>query len=263
MRYVAGRHHGVTRSRVRGSVVFAVESRHYVLYSVGTDRRNGCGGCENGRTVLRGGEGVGVAESREMMRAGCVTEVHRDSGEWVFVDVGFSCDKASCGLLLGEGEPRAITFGQLAHDVAEVTSRPGRPLNLLIEAPLSVAFTVDGNPTGRKVERRGSETRYWYVGLGCGVLVPAMYLLRRVVAGKPVREVRLFEGFASFKTKGAVSSHTQDVVRLREVVWQPEDHPGAIVGPHELLLDPDDVLLCAFKVAGMDFGIPPVVMVNA
>ena len=194
-----------------------------------------------------------------MIRAGCVSEVHRESGEWIFVDVGFSRDDASCALLVAEGEPTAITFAELIVRVLDLPSRQDSPLNLLIEAPLSVAFTADGNPTGRSVERRGSETRYWYVGLGCGVLVPAMYLLRRVVAKGPRREIRLFEGFASFKPKGVASSHVQDVLRLREVVWHPVEHPGAIVAPHQLSLDPDDQLFCAFKVAGMDFGVAPVV----
>jgi hypothetical protein len=191
-----------------------------------------------------------------------MSEVHQDSGEWIFVDIGFSRDAASCGLLLGEGKPTEISFGQLLARVAEAAVRQGPALNLLIEAPLSVAFTSDGNPTGRSVERRGAQTRYWYVGLGCGVLVPAMYLLRKLVAKGPRREIRLFEGFASFKPKEAASSHVQDVRRLRDVIWNPEDHPGAVVPLHELLLDPEDVLFCAFKVAGMDFGVPPVVRID-
>jgi len=197
-----------------------------------------------------------------MIRAGHVREVTRTAGEWVFVDVGFARDARSCGLLVGEGDACEVTFAEVVRRVSEVASGQGRPMHLLIEAPLSVAFTAAGNPTGRTVERRGRETRYWYVGLGCGVLMSAMYLLHGVVATRPRREVRLFEGFASFKSRETGSSHARDVLRLREVVWEPPRHPGAIVPPEELAIEPSDLLSSAFRVAGMDFGVPPVVRID-
>src|SRR5438874_1419213 len=132
-----------------------------------------------------------------MIRAGLVSEVQRDSGEWIFADVGFSRNASSCGLLVGNGEPSEMTFGKFVASIAQAAARGDSPLNLLIEAPLSVAFTGDGNPTGRSVERRGRESRYWYAGLGCSVLVATMHLLQAVLAEHPRGEIRLFEGFAS------------------------------------------------------------------
>lgn len=132
---------------------------------------------------------------------------------------------------------------------------------MLIEAPLSVAFTAMGNPTGRSLEKRASGTRYWYVGLGCGVMVAALYFLSGL-RDELRREVRLFEGFASFKLKGSKSSHVGDVLKLRDAVWHPDRHPTAVVPPDRLALTSTDVLCSAFKAAGMDYGVPPVVKVD-
>jgi hypothetical protein len=135
----------------------------------------------------------------------------------------------------------------------------GKPLNLLLEAPLSIAFTKDGNPTGRSIEKGPEGTRYWYVGLGCAVLVAATHLVRAVAAADAQREIRLFEGFVSFKPKGVRSRHTDDVAGLRDVVWHPERYPAAITPPEKLALDPTDVVCSAFAVLGLDTGIPPVI----
>jgi len=194
-----------------------------------------------------------------MIRAGTVAELTRGSGDWLFIDVGFAERSRSCGLLLGDGDPVEVTFADLVSRGQAVVSESTSPLNLLIEAPLSVAFTATGNPTGRSVEKRDSGTRYWYVGLGCGVLVAALYFLSGLSRVTSRRDVRLFEGFASFKTRGAKSSHTGDV---REAVWHPEQHPKAIVPPDGLPRTSTDTVLSAFKVAGMDYRVPPVVVID-
>ncbi len=193
------------------------------------------------------------------IRAGLADEVLRTAGDWLFVDLGFSRASRSCSFLDGDGKPEVLTFGDLVSRVSERTSAPGPRLCLLLEAPLSVAFTFRGNPTGRRPERRGSEHRYWYAGLGTTVLTSATYLLRAVAGRGCGREVLLFEGFASFKAKGRISSHVEDVLRLREVVWSPWAHPGAVIPPDQLTIDPTDRLSSAFAVAGMDFGVPPVI----
>lgn len=195
-----------------------------------------------------------------MIRAGLMEEVDRASGAWVFVDLGFAQSARSCGIVEHDGEPVELTFAGLCERVSRVASEAGGPLNLLLEAPLSVAFLPNGNPTGRAVERRGRDTRYWYVGLGCTVLTAATYLLREVVERHPRREVRLFEGFVSFKAKGVRSSHAGDVLALREAVWRGPAVGHAVVPPERLAAAPDHVVRSAFAVAGMDFGVPPVIM---
>ena len=195
------------------------------------------------------------------VRAGRIEEATRSSGEWVFVDVGFSSKSKSCGLLSELGDPMNLTFAQLQSRLVTLVKAPGRPLNIVLEAPLSVAFNKSGNPAGRSIELRDGVSRYWYVGLGCGVLVAATYLVRSITEATPVREIRLFEGLVSFKEKGIRSSHSNDVLMLRNVVWGVPG-VGRIVPPSELLSSSDQRLDSAFLAAGMDYGVPPVISVG-
>ena len=189
-------------------------------------------------------------------------DVTPNSGEWVFVDMGFSQKSKSCGLAVGDSEPQEVLFSSLAPQISNVISNGSGPLNLLIEAPLSVAFDVKGNPTGRRIEKRGSVTRYWYVGPGCTVLIATTYLLRELYEAKFPRQVRLIEGFVSFKEQGRSSSHTNDVADLRNIAWGRDQTPGRVVGPNGLIAEKDDFLCSAFAVSDMDLGVPPVVMVG-
>ncbi len=197
------------------------------------------------------------------IRAATVAEATRLSGEWVFVDLGFASEAKSCGLLVDEGEARAISFAQLQSELASICRINSAPLNLLLEAPLSVAFGPNGNPVGRSIEKRNGQSRYWYVGLGCSVLMAATYLLRSMHDLSRSREVRLFEGLVSFKPKGVRSSHTQDVIALREVAWSRDVPNGRIIAPEDIASNQGDRVISAFRVSGMDFGVPPVVAVGA
>ena len=200
--------------------------------------------------------------SLEMIRAGTLAEINPESGDWLFVDVGFAQTARSCGILAGTGVPEEVSFNILCAKIIATASKNAGPLNLLIEAPLSVAFNSAGNPTGRSIEKRGAKTRYWYVGLGCCVLVAATYIMRKMVSAHVQREVRLFEGFASFKIKGQRSSHSHDVIRLRQVVSEPNSRIGSIVVPDRLRIFANDRIESAFEVAGMDLGVPPVVILH-
>ncbi len=188
---------------------------------------------------------------------------------WVFVDLGFAQAAKSCGLLAGDGKPKEISFSQLRTEVMEIVAACGKPLNRTPPHPAlsprtggegkgeGVALgpyyfeTINnekGNPTGRKIERREKQTRYWYVGLGCSVLVAATYLLRSIHDARPVREIRLFEGLASFKHKDARSSHGEDVLNLRKIIWEGASKSGCIVPPQKLAASQGDIVLSAFVV---------------
>ena len=182
----------------------------------------------------------------------------------MFVDIGFAQGKTkSCGFAKNDSEPSQINFAKMTSLVSKEVRNGDKPLNLLIEAPLSVAFDSMGNPTGREVEKREEVTRYWYVPLGCSVLTAATYLLSQVKASKPTRQVRLVEGFASFKTQLTEKrTHADDVVKLRNVAWKRGGTPGRVIAAEDLRMTEGDNLMSAFKVAGMDFGVPPVVMLE-
>lgn len=193
------------------------------------------------------------------IQAATPLQITKSSGDWIFVDLGFAAKKRSCGVLLGSGDPEEVRFSDLCQLLISEVKRNDGPLNLLLETPLSVAFDQEGNPTGRSIEKRGSVTRYWYVGLGCSVLTAATYLLRSLNTVAQRRDVRLIEGLASFKPQGTVSSHKSDVLNLREAAWSRTPNLGRIVPASELTTDKSHKLESAFAVAGMDFGIPPVV----
>lgn len=199
-----------------------------------------------------------MSERIGLIRAGCVEEIDPAIGYWIYVDPGFSSTKRSCGLLLGDGAPTLHTFAEMSRALVAIARSSGPAVNLVVEAPLSVAFSAAGNPIGRSVERRGSKVRYWYTGLGCAVLVASTHLMRALTDACPVREIRLFEGLVSFKDRGQVSDHCADVLRLHAVVHGMAG-AGNIVPPSALLSSPSHTLRSAFHVAGMDYGMPPVI----
>ena len=196
--------------------------------------------------------------SRGKICAGTIDEMNPASGDWLIVDVGFSATKKSCGYRDVVGTTMEVTFSDLIERILkEAKKKTGRPLNLLFEAPLSIAFDEKGNPTARSIEKRGKETRYWYVGLGCSVLVATTHILKMIVDSKPTREIRLFEGMASFKTRDQGHTHRSDVERLLKALKSP-DGIAEKVDPEKLRSKKTDRLESAFKVAGMDFDVPPV-----
>lgn len=197
-----------------------------------------------------------------MIRAGRIDEVSPTSGTWVFLDIGFANKAKSCGLLLGEGKPQEVTFNDAILSICDFINKSNAPVNLVIEAPLSVTFDIHGNPKGRSIEKQDKKTRYWYVSLGTTVMVAAIYLVKAIYDSKPNNEVRLFEGFVSFKDSSAKSNHSNDVLILRDIVNNSHVDTKAIVSPDDLRKDTTDKIQSAFLVAGLDFGIPPILLQN-
>jgi len=195
---------------------------------------------------------------RGIIRAGTIKEMKAASGEWLIVDVGFSATRKSCGYRDVAGTAMEVTFSDLIERILkEAKKETDRPLNLLFEAPLSIAFNEKGNPTARSIEKRDEKTRYWYFGLGCSVLVATTHILKKIVDSKPTREIRLFEGMASFKTRDQGHTHRDDVARLFKALKSP-NRIAKKVDPNKLRNKNTDRLESAFKVSGMDFGVPPV-----
>ena len=114
-----------------------------------------------------------------MIVAGRVDEAVRESGDWVFVNIDFSSKLKSCCVAVGDDDPYHVSYDELGSRLACLTTRATGAVDLVIEAPLSVAYSMDGNPTGRRIETRRRidtcrrETRYWYVGPGAAVLTAA------------------------------------------------------------------------------------------
>lgn len=202
------------------------------------------------------------------IRSGTIDELKEESVDWLFVDVGFSSTHKSCGVLKNNERPKTVKFGRFVKCVVKETRIPGPPLNLLLEAPLSVAFDKDGNPTRRSTDEEGKEYRDWWYNAGASTLLATGYLLRLVKECGIRREVRLFEGFASFKSSRPAWCriecfsksdwpHIEDLLRLQCAAWDPK--LNFVTCPDDLKTPNCATLVSAFAFAGMDFGTPPVV----
>jgi hypothetical protein len=189
-----------------------------------------------------------------MIFAGSASDVRWGNGNWIFLDVGFSSTKTSCGLLIGDGEPKCLTFSDAKKSIHEEVDK-STSLNLVIEAPLSVCFDPRGNPKHRKIELQDGSRRYWYYGSGPAVMIASMYILREI--WEKETRICLFEGFVSYKAQGP-SDHSKDVLDLRDVVRDPLKSHDSIHGP-DTLKEEHDQLFSAFRVAGLDFGVPAVI----
>ena len=192
-----------------------------------------------------------------MIKAGEVKDIRWSNGNWLIFDIGFSNRKKSCALLFNDKKPDVYQYDEAVTKAQEIIQY-FENLNLVIEAPLSVAFDNHGNPKGRSVEKMGNRARYWYCGPGSTVLLATTYFLRRIKNSSPTANIKLFEGFVSYKDRGQTSDHLKDVTLLMKSIMSPNVLQYC-KHPHELKLADDDVLESAFKVAGMDFGIPPVI----
>ena len=179
----------------------------------------------------------GTTAMAPKITAGTKDDINKDSGQWMIVDIGFSSTDPSCGVWTDTGteeqEPYVVTFGELVEWVTKEARREDntRTLNLLIEAPLSVAFQQDNNnPTRRSCDIQGEKHRDWYVNAGGTTLIAAGNLLWELNNCKRVREVRLFEGLVSFKNKEdqpeskkeRTEEHKKDVMKLKNAVWSGE-----------------------------------------
>jgi hypothetical protein len=199
-----------------------------------------------------------------MIYSGKVDDISWSNGTWLIIDIGFSNSKKSCGTLLGDDTAMPLKFNDAINQVIRIAK--GTPLlNLVIEAPLSVAFDKSGNPKGRSIEKEGGKNRLWYVGPGCAVLVAGMYLMKKLYDSHPSAEVKLLEGFVSYKSRDAKSSHLRDVELLREAIRDRETPNHYVIKPDGLKANPDDSIKSAFEVMNMenmDLGIPPVIKVD-
>jgi hypothetical protein len=193
-----------------------------------------------------------------IIKAAKVDEIRWDDCAWIFVDIGFSNNKRSCGVLFGDdNSPSCLRFGEANTAILHRLQNLNGPVKLVVEAPLSVCFDKDGNPKGRSIEKSGSKTRYWYNGLGCAVMTAAVYLIRSIQRCPSTGIVLLAEGFISFKNPASPTSHASDALLLRSIVKGHQS--GRIHSPDTLTSCSTDVLESAVAYAGEDIGIPPVI----
>lgn len=218
---------------------------------------------------------------RPDIRAGRREDINWDmssnSGTWIFLDMGFASDgNPSCGYLVDDRAPVNMTFGAVCDDIRDVLLNGDAPvINLVIEAPLSVAFSNQGNPMPRAIE---DHHHLWYNGPGVPVMVAAMYLLRETILrnywdARIRKEIILYEGYVTdtvLQDPGVMELlrqwDTQDrdrrvVQLLRHVVQNLNEFVDEDICEEDRLLLPENGRLrSALALAGMDWIGIPVVM---
>ncbi|MBI5512513.1 MAG: hypothetical protein HY909_02020 [Deltaproteobacteria bacterium] len=191
----------------------------------------------------RAARAAGIENGRVVFRPGARTDLPRfaepDASHLLCVDLGFAAEEASCGLAINHEVPTLLTFGACCEEVAARLRswHPERPVALVLEAPLSMAFR-DGNPCRRGAfERRDDKARGWYHGTGAPMLLAARTFLARLrqVPLAQDREVTLFEGFVSFK--GERSDHRADAIALRDAVRRGHCRVHEVPGGQSILED--------------------------
>lgn len=192
-----------------------------------------------------------------MLRAGTRDDLIWDNGLWLILDIGFSSTKRTCCLSVGDGEPHLFTFGEVCDRIVELIRNSVTQVNLVIEAPLSVAFNNNGNPMWRSIEHQSKQWRQWYAGAGAVVFVATQYLLKRIIQVEVEKDIVLFEGFVSFNFGGDHCSH---VIALRKLIREQNRHSTEVFDSGQLRTSPTDNLLSAGSLLENDFGIPAVIM---
>ena len=67
--------------------------------------------------------------------------VKKNPDEWMIVDIGYARVACSCGVWTAEGGSRTVSFGGLVELISEeLQKKAAKDMNLVIEAPLSIAF---------------------------------------------------------------------------------------------------------------------------
>ena len=156
-----------------------------------------------------------------------------------------------------------LSFGGLVNLLGkEIREENPQVLNLVIEAPLSIAFQENGNPTIRTCDRLPgkSQPRPYYTNAGATTFIAALMLFRELRLTQILRPVQLFEGFLSFKSSSGGSDHVEDVLRIKDAIWTGTNCD--IFGPTNLAQDPDHrIESAAFPFLDINL-IPPVIRIS-
>jgi hypothetical protein len=143
------------------------------------------------------------------------TEISRLSCPHIAIDLGYSHDAASCGIMHSKiKEATTLQFGAAIKETARLVEQVG-PCLLILEAVLSTYHDERGNPDIRGVFERG---RGWYYGPGVATYAAATRFLRmlRQNCSSDVT-VYLAEAFVSFKKKR--SRHSDDARVIFDSFW--------------------------------------------
>lgn len=145
------------------------------------------------------------------------------------VDMGFSGKSASTGYAYraaGSRQPHSEnkTFADGLLAVSEQIARLGEAL-LIIEAPLSAAFDLKGNPQSRGAFESTPKPRWWSLGPGAAMSLAAMHFLKRLVHQIPAEsKCYLVQGYVVGTNSGRDADVAEALIQSacseRKCSWQ-------------------------------------------
>ena len=197
---------------------------------------------------------------RHIIKAGNANHFSRDPNDWIFVDIGFGGRKndgaisKTTGIKIGESLSKNVTWAQCVREIITFVENRNEPLNLMLEAPLSVAFDITGNPAPRAFEKTDKGARYWYVPMGTNVAMSALFLLGKLKSNLKAK-VNLYESIVSFKPKK--TDHAADTDSMYDSVVKSFANPIL-----DFAQKPSDIIESSATMIGWDFGIPPVFVID-
>ncbi len=185
-----------------------------------------------------------------IIEAGHPKDFSRNLSEWVFWDMSFSKSKSS-GLILPSGEEVTTTWSDACGKVLLLASERNRPLNIMLEAPLSFSFKM-GNPIRRNFEPVNYE---WYRNAGAGLAWGAGLFLLEI--SKVARsKVYLFEAFITNANKTRTNTRKDNHIRDARLMARHVSNDNTELLTNTTL--PNSMIESSTKRFGLDFGIPPV-----
>ena len=206
--------------------------------------------------------------------AGTEKQIKKGPDDWLIIDIGNRSRNKSCGVWYTAGKLETVHFGRLKKMTLEIAKDDGRgPLNMVIEAPLSLAKLTNAKLTNGNSARRPCDTypghspKDWHHGPGATTLVAALLVLRDLHEYEQRRrQIRLFEGHVAFKTgtdyityyKDAKTHHEADALALKDAIF---------AGRRREIFTPDRLRATGLKIESpfpfFDRAlIPPVIRVN-
>ena len=166
--------------------------------------------------------------------AGKEDQINRKCGDWLIIDIGMSSTRKTCGVWCDPDTFKSMHFQELRDFLTYTAKIANRgPLNLTIEAPLSVAFRPNGNPWYRRCDKykpnpkKNHESKHWNQNGGRATILAAQFLLRELHESKTRRRnIRLFEGHIAFKRyinykpfEIQKNPHLKDVLVLKNAIF--------------------------------------------